>query len=86
MALFHFVQITRSRSPQLPLCHNRTQITLKSKQEFPDLVDYTFLVYFSILSSKDDISFRHELGSARVKFDRLNQLSNLLLWVDLNRY
>ena len=30
-----------------------------------------------MLSSKDDISFRHELGSAHVKFDRLNQQSNL---------
>ena len=31
-----------------------------------------------MLSSKDDISFRHELGSAHVKFDRLNQQSNLI--------
>ena len=34
---------------------------------------------------KNDIS-RHELGSAHVKFDRLNQQSNLIVWVDLNRY
>ena len=86
MALLHFVQISRSRSPQLSPCHNRTQITLKSKQEFPGLVNYTFSVYFLILSSKDDISFRHELVSAHVKFDRLNQQSNLIVWVDLNRY
>ena len=45
-----------------------------------------FSVYFPILSSKDDISFRLELGSAHVKFDRLNQQSNLIVWVDLNRY
>ena len=65
-------------------CLNRTQITLKSKQQFPGLVNYIlFSVYFPILSSKDDISFRHELGSAHVKFDRLNQQSNLIVWVDL---
>ena len=74
--------ITISVSP----CHNRTQITQKSKQEIPGLVNYTFSVYFPILSSKDDISFRHELGSAHVKFDRLDQQSNLIVWVDLNRY
>ena len=44
---------------------------------------FFFLVYFAILSSKDDISFRLELGSAHVKFDRLNQQSNLIVWVDL---
>ena len=86
MALLYFVQISRSRSPQLSLCHNRTQITLKSKQEIPGLVNYTFSVYFPILSSKDDISFLHELGSAHVKFDRLNQEPNLKVWVDLNSY
>ena len=32
-----------------------------------------------MLSSKDDICFRHELGSAHVKFDRLNQKSNLIV-------
>ena len=85
MALLYLVQISRSRSPKLSDCHNRTQITLKSKQEFPGLVNCTFSVYFPILSSKDDISFRHELGSAHVKFDRLNQQSNLIVWVDLNR-
>ena len=72
MALLYFVQISRSRSPQLSPCHNRTQITLKSKQEFPGWVNFIFGVYFPILSSKDDISFRHELGSAHIKFDRLN--------------
>ena len=47
-----------------------TQITLKLKQEFPGLVNFTFFpVYFPILSSKDDISFQHELGSAHVKCD-----------------
>ena len=61
-----------------------TQITLKSTQEIPGLVNYTF---FSLLPySKDGISFRHELGSAHVKFDRLNQQSNLIVWVDLIRY
>ena len=85
-ALLYFVQISRSRSPQLSPCHNRTQITLKSKQEFPGLVNHTFSVYFLILSSKDDISFRFELGSAHVKFDCLNQQSNLIVWVDLNGY
>ena len=39
-----------------------------------------------MLSSKDGISFRHELGSALIKFDRLNQQSNLIICVDLNRY
>ena len=35
-----------------------TQITLKLKQEFPGLVNFTFFpFYFAILSSKDDISF-----------------------------
>ena len=68
---------------------NGTQITLKSKQEFPGLMNFTFLVYFPILSSKDDNRhnrFRHELGSARVKFHRLNQQSNLIVWVEQNRY
>ena len=49
-------------------------------------MNFTFLVYFPILSSKDENCFRHELGSARVKFDRLNQQSNLIVWVDQNRY
>ena len=36
------------------------------------------LVHFPILwSRKDFISFHHELGWAHVKFDRLNQQSNL---------
>ena len=65
---------------------HRTQISLKSKQEFPGLVNYTFFNYFPILSSKDDISFRLESGSAHVKFDRLNQQRKLIVWVDLNRY
>ena len=42
-------------------------------------MNFTFLVYFPILSSKDDNHhnrFRHELGSARVKFHRLNQQSS----------
>ena len=60
------ITITISSAMQ---CHNRTQITLKSKQEFPGLVNHTFSVYFLILSSEDDISFRFELGSAHVKFD-----------------
>ena len=47
---------------------------------------YFFLVYFPILSNKDDISFCHELGSAHVKYDRLNQQSNLIVWVELSRY
>ena len=35
----------------MSLCHNRTQITLKSKQEFPGLVNVTFFsVYFPLLS------------------------------------
>ena len=46
-------------------CHNRAQITLKSKQEFIGLVNFFSL--FPCLSSKDDISFRHELGLAHVK-------------------
>ena len=68
------------------LSYNGTQITLKPKQEFPGSMNFTFLVYFPILSSKDDNCFRHELGSAPVKFDRLNQQSNLIVWVDQNRY
>ena len=49
-------------------------------------MSYICFSIFPILSSKDDISFRRELGSAHVKFDRLNQKSNLVVWVDLNRY
>ena len=87
MALLYFVQMSiRSRSPQLTPSHNRTQITLKSKQEFSGLVNNLFSVYFPILSSKDDICFRCELGLAHVKFDRLNQQSKLIVWVNLNRY
>ena len=77
MALLYFVQISRSRSPQLSPCHS------KNIQAWCPIV---VSVYFPILSSKDDISFRHELGSAHVKFDPLNQKSNLVVWVDLNRY
>ena len=81
MALLYFVQISRSRSPQLSPCHNRTQITLKSKQEFPGFVNFTFSVYFPILSSKDDISFRHELlrfGTCKVQPSELTvQLDSL---------
>lgn len=36
------------------------------------LLSVLFSVYFPILNSKDDISFRYELGLAHVKFDRLN--------------
>ena len=45
----------------------------KSKKEFPGLAWWILLfsVYFSVLTSRDDISFRHELGSANVKFDLL---------------
>ena len=51
MALLYFVQISRSRSPQLSLCHNRTQITLKSKQEFLGLVKFTFSQFISLFSA-----------------------------------
>ena len=68
MALLYLVQISRSRSPKLSHCHNRTQIALKSKQEFGEF--YFFSVYFPILSSKDDISFLLELG---IKVRRLNR-------------
>ena len=51
-----FCPNTRSRPPQMSPCHNRTQITLKSKQEFPGLVNFFFSVYFPLLSSKDDVS------------------------------
>ena len=86
MKILYFVQISRSRSPQLPPCHKRTQVTLKSKREFPGLLNFTVFSLFPFLSSKDNISFRHEQGSAHVKFDRLNQQSNLIVWVDLNRH
>ena len=87
MALLYFVQMSMwSRSPQLTPCNERTQITLKSKQEFSDLVNYLFSVYFPLLSSKDDICFRRKLGLTHVKFDHLNQQLNLIVWVDLNRY
>ena len=43
MALLYFVQIARSRTPQLSPCYNKTQITLKSKQEFPGLVNLTLI-------------------------------------------
>ena len=47
MALLYFVQISRSRSPQLSdAITELPQITLKSKQEFPGLVNYTFLSLF----------------------------------------
>ena len=40
------------------------------KQEFPGLVNFTFFpAYLPVLSSKDDISFHHELGLAHVKSD-----------------
>ena len=87
MVFLYFVQMSMwSRSPQLTPCNERTQITLKSKQEFSDLENYLFSVYFPILRSKDDICFRRELGLAHVKFDHLNQQLNLIVWVDLNRY
>ena len=47
MTLLYFVQISRSRSPQLSPCHNRAQITQKSKQEFPGLVNFTFFQFIS---------------------------------------
>ena len=46
MALLYLVQISRSRSPQLSPCRNRTQITLKSEQEFPGLVNFPFFILF----------------------------------------
>ena len=46
MALLYFVEISRSQSPQVSPCHNRTQVTLKSKQEIPGLVNYTFFSLF----------------------------------------
>ena len=49
IALLYFVQISRSRSPQLSPCHNRAQITLKSKQEFTGLVNFTFFQFISLL-------------------------------------
>ena len=85
MALLYFVlMLIRSRFPQLTPCHNKTQITIKSKQEFSGLVNYLFSVYFPMLSSKDDICFCRKLGSAHVKFDHLNQQSNLKSTVKLN--
>ena len=87
MELLYLVQISRSRSPQRSPCHTRTKIPLKIKTRISRLGEfYLFLVYFPILSCKDDISFRLELGSAHVKLDRLNQRPNLIVWVDLNRY
>ena len=38
---------------------------------------YFFQLISLFLSSTDDISFRHELGSAHVQFDRLNEQSKL---------
>ena len=73
MALFYFVQLSLcSRSP----CHNITQIILKSKQEFSGFVNFTFFSLFPYFSSKDDICFRHELGSAHVNFHCLNPQSS----------
>ena len=66
MALLHFVQISIwSRSSY----HNRTQITLKPKLAFHAWWILLFLVHSPILSSKDDVCFRYEFGSAHVKFD-----------------
>ena len=45
MGLLYLVKISRSRSPQLSPCRNRTQITLKSKQEIPSLVNFTFFQF-----------------------------------------
>ena len=60
-------------------------VTRGYKTRISRLVEVYFFC-FPILSSKDDISFDHVLGSAHVKFERLNQQSNLIVWVDLNRY
>ena len=66
MALLHFVQISIwSRSSY----HNRTQITLKRKLAFQAWWILLFLVHSPILSSKDDVCFRYEFGSAHVKLD-----------------
>ena len=69
MALLYLVQISRSRSPQLSPCHNRSQITLKSKQEYPGLVTFIFFSIFPYLSSKDDIFFspRIRFGTCKVR-------------------
>ena len=78
------ITITISSAVSLP--YQNTNHT-KIKTRISRLGEFNFFfVYFPISSSKDDISFRLELGSAHVKFDRLNQQSNLIVWVDLNRY
>ena len=46
---------------------NRTAESTYIQKSRSYIDSYTF--YFPILSSKDDISFRHVLGSAHVKFD-----------------
>ena len=48
--------------------HTKIQKRISRRGEF-----FFFSVYFPFLSSKDDISFCRELGSAHVKFERLNQ-------------
>ena len=78
------ITITISSAVSLPY-QNKNHTQIKTRISRPGEF-YLFLAYFPILSCKDDISFRLELGSAHVKFDRLNQRPNLIVWVDLNRY
>ena len=64
IALFYFVQISRSRFPQLSApCHNRAQITRKSKQEFTGLVNFTFFTLFPYFKQKGWYFF-----SPRIRF------------------
>ena len=69
MALLCLVQISRSRFPQLSPCHNRTQITLKSKQEYPGLVTFTFFSKFYYFKQKGWYFFspRIRFGTCRVR-------------------
>ena len=43
-------------------------------------------VHFRILSGENAVILGHELGSANEKVRRMNQQSNLIVWVDPNRY
>ena len=72
MALLYLVQRPQSRSPQLSPCHNRTQITLKSKQEYPGLVTFTFFSKFPYFKQWGWYFFSPRIRFGTCKVRRLN--------------
>ena len=73
MALLYFVQNHDENLLSFLLAITEHKSHLNQNKNFQAGWILFFGVYFPILSSKDDISFRHELGSANIKFDRLNR-------------